>query len=95
MSNELIQQLEQVKQFSIGQRVYVPDVKSIELNTYDIEKIDIVILCNNYAHISLLFADKLGNICEQMKLEDFNRRFFVDMQAAYKALDMEEMNENE
>ncbi len=94
MTNEIIHQLELVKQFSIGQTIYVTERSTYEVETVNLDKIDISIYSNTYAHVCFIFVDRLGNVVDCMKLEDFNRRFFTDVTAAYKAVDATKQEEN-
>lgn len=85
----LLEQLESIKQFYIGQSVYTKDWETDSLLKHEIDSIDIAIVCNSYAHIRIALGSCIGNIVGAVKIEDFNRTWFTDESIAKSTLGIE------
>lgn len=84
------QQLEMIQNFSIGCDIYVihkPVSGDSSVEKCNLEQIEVIIHNNNYANISLVVEDRLGNIVDVFKLEELNKKFFLTEEAAKKALE--------
>lgn len=89
MNKVIKHQLEMLQSFSIGCDIYVehnPDTDGHFVERCALGEIEVVIHNNNYANVSLVVEDRLGNIVDVFKLGDLNKKFFLTEEAAKKAL---------